>query len=49
MDLWELISHLCKLVVEEQNVYLDITVLKNGYKIQLLPCGDMFMEEDGEV
>lgn len=45
MDLWELISILCQKVVEEQNVYLDILVTKDGWEFQLMPLGEY---EDGE-
>ena len=44
MDAWEMFSELCKTVVEEQNVYLDILVTRNGIEFQLMPMG----EEDEE-
>lgn len=40
MDPWELISYLCKTVVEEQNVYLDILVTESGMEIMLRPLDD---------
>lgn len=44
MDAWEMFSELCKTVVEEQNVYLDILVTRNGIEFQLMPMD----EEDEE-
>lgn len=44
MDAWEMFSELCKTVVEEQSVYLDILVTRNGIEFQLMPMG----EEDEE-
>ena len=44
MDAWEMFSELCKTVVEEQNVYLDILVTRNEIEFQLMPMG----EEDEE-
>lgn len=40
MDAWEMFSELCKTVVEEQNVFLDILITKNGIEIQLMPIGE---------
>lgn len=45
MDPWELFSRLCKLVVEEQNVYLVVTVIPGIAKIALLPLEKF---DDGE-
>lgn len=35
MDPWELFSEMCKTVVEEQNVYLDVLVIGNGIEMML--------------
>lgn len=43
MDPWELFCHLCKTVVEEQDVYLDILVTPVGVEMMLMP---MDKEED---
>ena len=40
METWELICHLCKTVVEEQNVYLDILITPGGMEIMLMPMED---------
>ena len=40
MDTWELICQLCKTVVEEQNVYLDILITPGGMEIMLMPMED---------
>lgn len=37
MDPWEMFSYLCKIVVEEQNVYLDILFTGNGIEFMLMP------------
>ena len=37
MDPWELFSEMCKTVVEEQNVYLDVLVTGNGIEMMLRP------------
>lgn len=44
MEIWELISELCKTVVTEQNVFLDILITKDGWEFQLMPLGEW--EED---
>lgn len=43
MDPWQIFSELCKVVVEEQNVFLDILVTKQGVEMMLMP-----MEEDDD-
>ena len=43
MNPWELFCHLCKTVVEEQDVYLDILVTPVGVEMMLMP---MDKEED---
>lgn len=45
MDPWELFCHLCKTVVEEQDVYLDILVTPVGVEMMLMPM-DKEEEED---
>lgn len=44
MNPWELFCHLCKTVVEEQDVYLDILVTPVGVEMMLMPMGEE--EED---
>lgn len=45
MEIWELISELCKTVVTEQNVFLDILITKDGWEFQLMPMGEWEEEE----
>ena len=40
MDPWKIISELCRQVVEEQNVYLDVLVTHAGIEIMLLPYNE---------
>jgi len=44
MDPWDVFSELCRRVVEEGNVYLDVLIYKNGIEMQLMPLD----EEDNE-
>lgn len=44
MDPWDVFSELCRRVVEEGNVYLDVLIYKNGIEMQLMPMD----EEDNE-
>ena len=44
MDPWKVFSELCRRVVEEGNVYLDVLIYKNGIEMQLMPMD----EEDNE-
>lgn len=44
MDPWELFCHLCKTVVDEQNVFLDILITSKGVEMMLMPMD----EEDNE-
>lgn len=50
MDPWELFSELCRRVVEEQNVYLDVTIIGNHIQMMLMPidCYDDFEDEEGD-
>lgn len=41
MDLWELISELCRIVTEEQKCYLDIYLAPDSMHIQLVPMEDI--------
>lgn len=45
-DPWDVYSELCRQVVEEGNVYLDVFVYENGIHMQLMPMDDDFEEED---
>jgi len=40
MDPWELFSELCKIVVQEQNVFLDVLVTEQGIEMMLMPTED---------
>ncbi len=40
MDPWELFSELCKIVVEEQNVFLDVLITEKGIEMMLMPTED---------
>jgi hypothetical protein len=44
MDPWDVFSELCRQVVEEGNVFLDVLIDKNGIEMQLMPLD----EEDNE-
>ena len=44
MDPWDVFSELCRRVVEEGNVFLDVLIYKNGIEMQLMPLD----EEDNE-
>ena len=46
MDAWEIFSELCKIVVTEQNVFLDILLTGNGIEMQLMPMEDEDYDED---
>lgn len=46
MDIWELIAILCQKVVQEQNVFLDILITKDGWEFQLMPIGEYEDEEE---
>lgn len=47
MELWELIAQLCKAVVDNQNVYLNILVTDSGWSVQLIPT-DYIDDDDWE-
>lgn len=47
MDPWDVFSELCRQVVEEGNVFLDVFVYENGIHMQLMPLDEE--EEDGEI
>lgn len=40
MDAWEIFSELCKKVVEEQNVYLDVMITAVGIEMMLMPMDE---------
>lgn len=46
MNPWELFCHLCKTVVEEQDVYLDILVTPVGVEMMLMPMDKEDDEDD---
>ena len=47
MDPWLIFAELCRRVVEEGNVFLDVFVYENGIHMQLMPLDEE--EEDGEI
>ena len=44
MDAWEIFCELCKRVVENHNVYLEVFVGTTGVQMQLVPL-DAFEDE----
>lgn len=44
MDPWELFCELCKIVVQEQNVYL-VLITGNGIEMMLMPMDEENIEE----
>lgn len=44
MDAWEMFSELCKLVVEEQNVMLQVFIGETGVQMILLPINEEYDE-----
>lgn len=50
MDPWQIFSELCRRVVEEQNVYLDVTIIGNNIQMTLTPIDryDDFEDEEGD-
>lgn len=45
MDAWEMFSELCKLVVEEQNVMLQVFIGETGVQMILLPINEEYDDE----
>ena len=48
MDPWEVFSEMCKLVTENQNVYLDVLITTNGIELMLMPWEEGEEEEEDE-
>lgn len=46
MDPWEMFCEMTRRVVEDQNVFLDVFISKDGVTMQLMPYGEW--EEDDE-
>ena len=46
MDPWELFSELCRRVVTDGNVYLDVLITPKGIEMLLMPMDDWEEEED---
>lgn len=46
MDAWEIFSELCRRVVKEQNVYLDVIITAVGVEMMLMPLDDYEEDED---
>lgn len=47
MDPWEMFCELTRQVVENQNVFLDVYISREGVIMQLMPYGE-FEEGDDE-
>ena len=48
MDPWEIFTRLCKTVVEEQNVYLDVMISNLGIEMMLMPYEEEDWKDDEE-
>lgn len=50
MDPWQIFSEMCRQVVEEQNVFLDVIIMGNNIEMMLMPidCYDDFEDEEGD-
>jgi len=48
MDPWQIFSELCRRVVEEQNVYLEVTIHGDYISMELWPYNDEDLEGDDE-
>lgn len=46
MDPWRIFCELCKLVVKEQNIFLDVLVTNNSIEFQLKPLEELDKEEE---
>lgn len=46
MDPWRIFCELCKLVVKEQNIFLEVLVTNNSIEFQLMPLGRTSEEEE---
>lgn len=48
MDPWRMFCHLCKQVVENENVVLDIMMADGAIQFRLVPVGEEFGEDEDE-
>jgi hypothetical protein len=48
MDPWQIFSEMCRQVVEEQNVYLEVTIHGDYISMELWPYNDDFEEEEDD-
>lgn len=49
MDPWKLFSELCRIVVKEQNVYLEVSIFDGHIEMALWPYNaDDFEDEEGD-
>ena len=46
MDPWDVFCEMCRRVVEDQNVFLDVLITAAGVEMQLMPMDEDFEEED---
>lgn len=46
MDPWELFSELCRIVVQEQNCFLEVNIIGHDILMHLEPLEDLEDEED---
>lgn len=48
MDPWEMFSEMCRQVVEDQNVYLEVIVSGGAVRMALYPLEDLEGEDEQE-
>jgi hypothetical protein len=48
MDIWEMFSEMCKKVVEEQNVFLQVIIVGPMISMYLVPYDEELWEEDDD-
>lgn len=46
MDPWQIFSEMCRQVVEEQNVYLDVLITGSSIELMLMPMDEEEEEDD---
>lgn len=46
MDPWDVFAELCKQVVENENVYLDVLITHYGIEMKLMPYNEEDFNED---
>ena len=46
MDPWQMFSEMCRLVVETQSAFLQVTIIDNAVRMELFPAEDLEGDED---